>query len=182
MKQVTWLKVHGKDIQYPVGNNIAKSYPTVKELVGLTVRTLIRIEQTKGSINGVNIWCRGSSGSILSGFLASELLGRGYFARICYTHKDGESSHYKNISPIKRGINVFIDDFVANGDTFNEVSRIALKMRVREFDITVLSGRLALTRLNTVSDIIICGGFATYSDYIEFFDEDGNKLGEEDLK
>lgn len=181
MKQVTWLKVHGKDIEYPVGDNIASSYQTVKELVGLTVRTLTRIEQTNGSINGVNIWCRGSSGSILAGFLASELLGRDYFTRICYTHKEGEVSHYKNISPIASGINVFIDDFVSKGDTFNEVARIAQKIFVRQFDITVVSGRLALKKLDTVSDVIICKSFMSYPNDIVFFDEDGNKLRGEDL-
>lgn len=69
----------------------------------------------------INIWCRGSSGAILSTLLANKFPDNNCL--IFHVKKEGEQSHHGNyfVKAQRSAINIIIDDFIASGDTINEI-------------------------------------------------------------
>lgn len=105
------IKIPRFHLEYPTGDN-----PKVaREFVRTASKTFIKKLQRKVPIN---IWCRGSSGSILASFLSIEL--RKFDCRICYVRKGGEKQHNSKPNPIN-GINIIIDDFICSGETIEAI-------------------------------------------------------------
>lgn len=98
----------GLGINYPVNDckkvshNIDLIIPILKSIVGN---------------KKLNIWCRGSSGSICAAILASKLDN---ISRIVYVRKETEFKHENNY-PMNNFTNIMIDDFIDSGDTLNSI-------------------------------------------------------------
>jgi orotate phosphoribosyltransferase-like protein len=68
----------------------------------------------------LNLWCRGSSGSILATLFA--LYCSEYTSRVVYIRKDGEDNHHGSaVLYDGNALNIIIDDFVCTGDTINAI-------------------------------------------------------------
>lgn len=129
---------YNEDVLYPVSLNIEsglhfinKSYPHLKKLLDDKV--------------DINIWCRGSSGAILSTLLVTKLISDKYDVhriKICHIKKTGESSHssdfsYKPHLRKENSFNIIIDDFISSGNTVNTIYLRMCEINDEEFNLKV---------------------------------------------
>lgn len=98
---------------YPVGEYIYKQIYIVEEYADLIKNKIFpnRSDETLG------IWCRGSSGSIISGLLVYLLKDSFKEVYINHVKKDGEISHADSMDFTNTDYNIIVDDIVATGDT-----------------------------------------------------------------
>ena len=123
-------------INYPVGYHIQDAINFVNNA------TQVIMEMAKKKqfpLKDIDIWVRGSSGAILGGLLTQRLFTIG-FTNISVIHikKDGENSHTENVFRTNGKYNVIIDDFIASGETMNEIAKIAGKY-VKKIDLLIVS-------------------------------------------
>ena len=93
------------DTRYPVGTYISQNLPTIKAMA-----KILKEKYPKGEIV---LWCRGSSGAIIAGIVASTS------KRFTINHikKENEECHSKEITLNNKITNVIIDDFIVSGET-----------------------------------------------------------------
>lgn len=111
------------DIEYPVTRNLPKTIAFANR-VAMILLSLI----TQNHIHYINLWCRGSSGSIIAAFVSHDMIKRSknIQVRICHVKKEGENSHSSSPSTFQNDLdtwNVIVDDFIATGDTIKEIIR-----------------------------------------------------------
>jgi hypothetical protein len=109
------MEIHhykGTGIGYPVGSYVNDAIRVAKD----AAKVFRDICPNKD--RPVNVWCRGSSGTILATLFASNIKGD---VTISHVKKPGEQSHI--IGPYYQcnGINIIIDDFIATGDTVKSI-------------------------------------------------------------
>lgn len=113
---------------YPVGQHVFNSQHIIKQYSKHIIKDLLKSKKTtKESIfdeKTLSIWCRGSSGSIISGLLISYL--QSYFSYIYINHikKDGENSHHGNSGFNIGKYNIIVDDMVSSGETIVEILKV----------------------------------------------------------
>ena len=114
-----------RKIKYPVGYYIEDAINFVNNV------TQVIMEMAKKKqfpLKDIDIWVRGSSGAILGGLLCQRLLAIGYEnLSVIHIKKDGEESHTEDIFVTNGKYNIIIDDFVASGETMNEIVKLAGK-------------------------------------------------------
>lgn len=104
--------------------------------------------------DSIVLWCRGSSGSILSAFVALNLKKNGYKVFINYIKKDVEKEHGSGY--INRGTyNIVIDDFICTGDTIYAILEEMEKRSVKA-EMLCVSGSVPEKFLSKF-DVIIAG-------------------------
>lgn len=123
-------------INYPVGYYIQDAVFFVDKVIKVLMEMA---EKKQFPLGNIDIWVRGSSGAILGGLLTQRLLTIG-FTNISVIHikKDGENSHTENVFRTNGKYNVIIDDFVASGETMNEIAKVAGKY-VKKIDLLIVS-------------------------------------------
>lgn len=105
-----------KQAVYPVGQHIFQATETIEQVV-----RVIRSNNLLPHDCHVDIFCRGSSGSILAALLVGKLSHPDI--SIVYIRKENENSHSAPYVPYSKNtkINVVIDDFIGTGETLNAV-------------------------------------------------------------
>lgn len=98
-------------IKYPIGENITHNISIIKKMAKAII-----------SLNNENIClcCRGSSGAIIAGIIAS-LLPKHYSCSIAHIKKEGEFSHFSGFYIPDNAFVVIVDDFIISGKTINSI-------------------------------------------------------------
>lgn len=98
---------------YPVGENISNNLPLIQ----------IMYEEIKKlhGVEGINLWCRGSSGAIIAAIIAKEYINSGGKALICHVKKKGEHSHNGSLYFEHGSKDIIVDDFVSSGETVKAI-------------------------------------------------------------
>jgi orotate phosphoribosyltransferase-like protein len=115
MERITYPQT--QSIGYPVGQyislaiehaqNMAKCFSTINEYRD----------------KNLNIFCRGSSGAILSALFVSALNWNNPL-KIHHIKKEGENSHTSNdFDILDNGITIIIDDLICSGSTIKDILR-----------------------------------------------------------
>lgn len=121
------------------------TYPTLANLKNILsccfdIANVLRQHLKQYDHQPIILWCRGTSGLIMATNLYN-ILYEHFDIHINYVRKENEHSHCPHIVNYKNGLDVFVDDFIDEGYTFNIVLD---KMRHytdnKAFDITVLGG------------------------------------------
>lgn len=99
-------------LEYPVGCDVKAAHDFILE-VNTKLSELLKSEDT------VNIWCRGSSGSILATILSLNIKVKE--CRICYVRKGNETQHSSRVYPLDEAINIVVDDFISSGETVRAI-------------------------------------------------------------
>lgn len=125
-----------RKINYPVGYHIQDAVNFINNV------TQVIMEMSKKKqfpLKNIDIWVRGSSGAILGGLLCQKLLAIGYEnLSVIHIKKEGEDSHANNILATDGKYNIVIDDFVASGETMNEIAKETGKY-VKYIDLLIIS-------------------------------------------
>tara|TARA_R110002073_G_scaffold144403_5_gene296514 strand:+ start:2542 stop:2988 length:447 start_codon:yes stop_codon:yes gene_type:complete len=120
-------------LNYPIGENLSKN------LEGIGIMSEIIQDQYQGT--GLNIWCRGSSGSIIAAIIAKDYIDKGGLAKICHVKKDREYSHSDSICYEKDFINIIVDDFVCSGETIRAIYSVQQNTtKNRKVDSIIVTG------------------------------------------
>jgi hypothetical protein len=102
-------------ILYPVDDNIVNNLPAIKQMA-------IELEKITKNKKPVALWCRGSSGAIITGIIASLMP----IVKIVHVKKEGEDSHEQTqIWDKKIFTHVFCDDFIYSGKTMKAIFEYA---------------------------------------------------------
>lgn len=127
------------ELNYPVGLDINQILHYIKE-----VMECIKDNNLFDGIKGINLWCTGSSGAILSAILADKITNMYPIINIRIQHikKKNEDSHYsgENRALEKTYYNIVIDDFVATGATMLRIENHLKLHNVVKVDLLILSG------------------------------------------
>ena len=152
-------------ISYPISKSIPSHY-TVKAIV-LMIKAIkeyiIKTEKNKKSIILIGT---GSSGAILCGIIAWELnKSEGYCVEITYIDKKNTKSHFPHKVLQLKNINdnstlIFIDDFIASGNTLLYVLIELEKEKIQlnaicTSDNTYMSTIKDILKENNITDISI---------------------------
>lgn len=143
---------------YPVGNDIRDAIKYAEAAAEAFISLGF-------GVNKINIWCRGSSGAILSALLTQALMVAGAHnsVRINHIKKPGEESHSGNSFWVYKGdINIIIDDFIQYGSTLNKIyeaytENLPDELEGNPIDVLIIQNgdQDHLRRLNFVPSIII---------------------------
>lgn len=135
IKEITFNT--GTWLDYPVGKDIAAVDIQTTKTAEL-LRPLLRNEQY------INLWCIGSSGTLISSLLAVKLITRGTYnnVRICHLRKDGEHSHQQEMIPLNGGYNLIVDNFADSGSTVLDLVDRILEEYGLEISGVVLHGSI----------------------------------------
>tara|TARA_R100000656_G_scaffold69140_1_gene52097 strand:- start:738 stop:1298 length:561 start_codon:yes stop_codon:yes gene_type:complete len=125
-----------RNTSYPVGCHMESDLKQIKLLAeGL----YDHCEATS-----LNLWCRGSSGAIIAGITASELISRGLHVKISHIKKPNESSH-SSVPEFWKGpetVYVIIDDIVSSGNTVMEICRALSRYKLPNKLILAITGTI----------------------------------------
>jgi adenine/guanine phosphoribosyltransferase-like PRPP-binding protein len=121
------MYIQCSDISYPVGVELVFNMPIIKKMA----RAIKKMYPTEK----IHLWCRGSSGSIIASIIASNL-GRNRRVYINYVHKNYESRHsfITNVGEYKQSVHIVVDDFIASGETINNIIDFAKKQISQRYD------------------------------------------------
>lgn len=145
MKDVKFIQFDSR-FYYPLGHNLHYSVTITKELSQVLKRVFNNYP--------IVLWCRGSSGAIISGIMSSFIP----IERIMHIKKEGESSHHSGVylNEISSNcVHVIIDDFCVSGETVNKIYS-TMKQYYIEPDCLCLTKDLNLNRLNFIPNVVIC--------------------------
>lgn len=121
MKKIA-LEFEDKDrLSYPVGEDMLSAINYINKVIDK-----IKENNLFTDVQNITLWCRGSSGALLSALFSAQLIQMGITVRIVHVRKDGESSHgdsYRIIDQkeIKDSYNIIIDDFISCGYTVQAI-------------------------------------------------------------
>ena len=141
MKTIKVPNLHG--IPYPLGSYINSSLPTI----------FLMADTIKKYYGGkkISLWCRGSSGAIISGIIASRVDN----CIICHIKKQREYSHASTSFDAESEVNIIVDDFIETGETIREIHKQAIKT-VRKIDCIIVSAEVYKKSIGNISDVLIC--------------------------
>lgn len=134
-------------LSYPVGANLfqASSYINI---VYNRIKDLIPKDKL------INVWARGSSGSILGTLLIGKMMDNGISENIklAYVRKPSETEHRSSPSSFYYSpevFNIVIDDFIASGRTIKSIFE-AMKGENRQqpVDILIVKGAYRLEEMS----------------------------------
>lgn len=113
-----FFKLNNTDrIPYPIGRNVKEALPIVKDMAD-NLKSIYKIT------DNIQFVCRGSSGALISGMLASYMSN--YNIRIIYIHKPNEYAH--SYMEVKGTDNiVIVDDFIDSAETVNIIYKALQK-------------------------------------------------------
>lgn len=126
------------EIRYPIGSHIVSA-------ISFVDKALLIIEEKIVFKNAnILIWCRGSSGAILAGLLASKLIDLypTTYTRVIHVKKTGEQAHATDIEHVSLSTaytNIIIDDFSYTGETIMSIAREMATKEVQYIDLLILS-------------------------------------------
>jgi phosphoribosylpyrophosphate synthetase len=125
---------------YPVGSYINFNIGIINSMSDC----LVSILKTKFAKNdNILLFCRGSSGSILSGIISVSLIKEGFNPIICHIKKSGESAHSDNDFDdvrIGKATGIIVDDFICTGETIRHIMVIYTRNLRRKVDVLCVSG------------------------------------------
>lgn len=108
---------YNEQMSYPVGQNMPAAR-AFSEAVLHSVR-MIETAVRPGGFNELNIFCRGSSGSILATMF---IAFAPYKCNLVYVKKEIEQGHSGLISDFRKDLpSLVIDDFMSSGETLREI-------------------------------------------------------------
>lgn len=129
-----------KAMDYPVGETIAFNLPIINHYTSIIKRLTEKQHKEKTII----LYCRGSSGAIIAGIIASQLTEKKVI--VAHVKKDGESSHAgKPTYSEENTFSVIVDDIICSGDTIGE---IVSKINHIRFDLLIISGGVSRYVIN----------------------------------
>lgn len=154
------------DMRYPVGRAMWDNLPVINIMADMLMEQLEDGES-------VDLWCRGSSGSIIAGVISQRLIENRHKCSISHVKKRGESSHNNGLNNRRNAKKVIVDDFTCTGATLRA---IYTKMRSHlggepEVDILLLSGDLSGADINFCPKVVICGMEAYPAMFKDWHDE-----------
>lgn len=123
------------ELTYPMDAHIADNLPKINEMSEKLAEVLITEYFKHMRVNKITLYCRGSSGAILSALVSNYLIGifPNVEISICHIKKDGEKSHSGTnslwISNMISHVSIIIDDFIATGTTI-----IAIVDQLRKYN------------------------------------------------
>jgi adenine/guanine phosphoribosyltransferase-like PRPP-binding protein len=131
---------------YPVGKYIVSNLPIIKDYA-TKLEELLKKEEFKDRDR--IIFCRGSSGAIIAGIIASII----EITEIIHIKKAGEKSHSDNNFIVDdNDIVIIVDDFVTTGNTLKSIYNTIenCKTEEKEIDILILnnSEEFAISKIN----------------------------------
>jgi adenine/guanine phosphoribosyltransferase-like PRPP-binding protein len=139
-------------LSYPVSSYIQSNIPLILDMVE---KLKPELDENKEVI----LWCRGSSGAIIAGIMATHIEN----ARISHVKKDGEGSHSGSISTTpndrKNTINVIVDDFMNTGDTLNAIYEQMKAHKIKVHGLCI-SGTVYLKNIKFKPEFIISGSIS----------------------
>lgn len=129
------MRIYQKDLLnemcYPIGKYVMANLVVINHMAAII--------QHKYTNKYINIWCRGSSGSIVAAIIASQLQNITF--RIVYVPKENEVKHQIDRPNLdSTTINIIVDDFVASGQTIKSIVEDARYHDVKNFDLLLVSG------------------------------------------
>ena len=116
MKEYNFKPLEDENIPYPVGYDMSKVLRIHQELI----KAIEKFKFFKYN-EFINLWCRGSSGAILSTLLSTYLISINKNVKVCHVKKDGEISHATTIHLHRDALNIIVDDFVYTGTTIKAI-------------------------------------------------------------
>jgi len=123
-------------IKYPVGYNIQDAINFINNVTEVIMQMA---KKKQFPLKNIDIWVRGSSGAILGGLLCQRLLAIGYEnLSVIHIKKEGEDSHVNSVWKTSSKYHIVIDDFVASGETMDEISKVAGKY-IKYVDLLIVS-------------------------------------------
>jgi len=144
------MKIHtlikGTEMQYPVGTHIMGNIEQINDMAN-SIYLVMSEHYDLSHTDNVIIFCRGSSGAIISGIVSAklaELLPERTYITIHHIKKDGESSHsggFVESALFYRSITIIVDDFIATGRTIKSIlENIHYHRSNQKVDILCVSG------------------------------------------
>ena len=106
---------------YPVGHNIVKNLPIIKNMGNAIIEILIKYYNP---IECVILFCKGSSGAIISAIVSDMIISKlNIHVDIYHIKKEGEKSHQYNSLPAINSVTklIIIDDFIDTGSTIQSI-------------------------------------------------------------
>ena len=157
---------------YLVGWNINEYFRAVEK----TANYLKEIPELKNA--NLKLWCRGSSGAMISALLAQHL---STYSCVYINHlkKEGETSHnYRPLEPDKNDINLIVDDFVCSGETVNIIaekiiSNYKIQLHIEEDEINiglVLIGDVKMEKLEFTPSLVLANCITKSIDITKLID------------
>jgi orotate phosphoribosyltransferase-like protein len=151
-------------ILYPTGRHIQNNIAKI-EYMAYVLATLIQKEYTNPDKERILLFCRGSSGSIISAITSKILIQvTKKYVEIHYITKDEESSHneinseYFSSNYVEENIiSVIVDDFICTGATIHAIMQKIDKYKI---NILCISGPIGDSNIEDFNDYFehcICG-------------------------
>lgn len=148
MNKLCFSRLEGS-IGYPVGEYVFQNLPTVKKYAEQIINDF-----PDSHDETLSIWCRGSSGSIISGLLISFLESHFKIIYINHVKKEGEHSHCGNNDFRFGDYNIIVDDMIASGETilsiiqsFKMNLRHTLADKIKGFDGLYVTGSIPISKI-----------------------------------
>lgn len=140
------------DFEYPVGRYINENLNAIEDYY-LKLSEVLKNAEFKDK--DVTLCCRGSSGAIIAGILASKLSNNS--VKIHHIKKDGEKAHSESYCD-HDSIIVIVDDFISTGFTINEIYNQLELPPDRIVDVLLISSTInrVQDRINFVPNYLIC--------------------------
>ena len=143
-------KIEDKDLyglHYPVGEHIGRNLPLIKRMAE-HIMSIGKFREQK-----LNLVCRGSSGAIISGVLATILPNK---IRISHIKKEGEQSHHSTTSFYRDEYNIIVDDLMASGRTLNAIYEYMSTQPYGTVDCLCIGGKVWTGNLAFKPTFVIC--------------------------
>jgi adenine/guanine phosphoribosyltransferase-like PRPP-binding protein len=118
--------ISGHEMEYPVGAHILNNMSIINDMAD-SIYLVMTEHYDLTHTDNVIIFCRGSSGAIISGIVSvrlSQLLPERTFITIHHIKKEGEQSHaaqFVESSLFYRSITIIVDDFISTGRTIRSI-------------------------------------------------------------
>ena len=140
--------IKGGEMQYPIGTHIMNNIETINDMAD-SIYLVMSEYYDLPHIDNVIIFCRGSSGAIISGIVSaqlSKLLPERTNLIIHHVKKEGETSHasgFVDSAQFRRSITIIVDDFIATGRTIRSILEYIHDRRPDQIiDILCVSGSI----------------------------------------
>jgi hypothetical protein len=164
------------EMKYPIGKNM----PNLIFYCDVMAQ-LIR-EHAPINDRRLHFLCRGSSGAILAGIVASRLPHNNVY--ITHFKKPGEYSHAGEFMCEGDDYFIVIDDFMASGTTLNTICEKMLNVAYQFPDMLIVSGNVNSSfKYHKEIETIICGSYyiepvAEYSENSGYYVEAATEMTE----
>lgn len=111
------IHTHSSYPPYPVGSDMKGALVFINKYIEAFKKLNYPLDTE------INIWCRGSSGAILSAMFS---ILSGHVCYICHVKKEGENSHQSGIGHYSSdSLDIILDDQVASGRTIEAILQSA---------------------------------------------------------